>query len=174
MKLCIYKSVILKYLRLANTHERTKRMGRNTRYVYIRWNLESKVSSKGRKVEVSAKKELELKTAGTIGNCAVEGKCIQLTLEGKCAQSQNVTGEENGRGQQTGEEQNCNSASPGERNGISFKHVTENYSSMYQNSIESHFCGSVVRGRLFLQKPLYIDSNAFDVIHPFFFFHKIN
>lgn len=42
-----------------------------------------------------------------------------------------MTGEENGRGQQTGEEQNCNSVSPGERNGISFKHVIGNYSSVY-------------------------------------------
>lgn len=51
----------------------------------------------------------ELKTGG-IGNAAVEGKCIQLTLEGKCIQSQNVSGKENDIGQQTGEEQNCNSS----------------------------------------------------------------
>lgn len=52
---------------------RTKRMGRNTRYVYLKWNLESKVSLKGRKVEVSAKKGLELKT-GEIGNADDESK----------------------------------------------------------------------------------------------------
>lgn len=88
------------------------------------------MSSKGRKVDVSAKKELELKTGG-IRNATVEGKCIQLTLEGKCIQSQKVSGKENGIGQQAGEEQNCNSISPGERKGIYFEHVIGNYSSVY-------------------------------------------
>lgn len=45
-----------------------KRIGRNTRHVYLGWNLESKVSSKGREVEVSAKKEPELK-AGENRRC---------------------------------------------------------------------------------------------------------
>lgn len=89
-------------------------------------NLVSKVGSKDRRIESAKRRELELKKVGKIGNGAVEGGCIQLSMEGKmCIQP----GEKNGRGQQAGEEQNSNSVCLGEK-----------WSLLQACNREIHFC----------------------------------